>query len=136
MVAGLDRAMGDFVFEFEDTYLDFPVEVLRRMYDTAVGGFDIVAAVPSRRAAPDTDLLPLVQPVLLVRPAARLRAAAGVFPARDRRDAAAAGAGALPAGAVPTDRLPLRAAGVRRRTRSGRAAARTTCASPSTSSSR
>ncbi len=47
MVAGLDRAMGDFVFEFEDTYLDFPVEVLRRMYDTAVGGFDIVAAVPS-----------------------------------------------------------------------------------------
>ncbi len=47
MVAGLDRAMGDFVFEFEDTYLDFPVDVLRRMYDTAVGGYDIVAAVPA-----------------------------------------------------------------------------------------
>jgi polyisoprenyl-phosphate glycosyltransferase len=48
MVAGLDRAMGDFVFEFEDTYLDFPIDVLSRMYETAVGGFDIVAAVPSK----------------------------------------------------------------------------------------
>jgi len=46
MVAGLDRAMGDFLFEFEDTYLDFPIELLDELYDTAVGGFDIVAGVP------------------------------------------------------------------------------------------
>lgn len=51
MVAGLDRAMGDFVFEFEDTYLDFPLDVLDRMYDTAVGGFDIVAGVPAKLPA-------------------------------------------------------------------------------------
>jgi dolichol-phosphate mannosyltransferase len=46
MVAGLDRAMGDFVFEFDDTFMDYPVEVLDRMYDSAVGGFDVVAAAP------------------------------------------------------------------------------------------
>ena len=36
MVAGLDRAMGDFVFEFDDTFMDYPFEVLDRMYDSAV----------------------------------------------------------------------------------------------------
>ena len=46
MVAGLDRAMGDFVFEFDDTYMDYPFEVLDRMYDSAVSGFDVVAAAP------------------------------------------------------------------------------------------
>jgi dolichol-phosphate mannosyltransferase len=46
MVAGLDRAMGDFVFEFDDTYMDYPLEVLDRMYDSAVNGFDVVAAAP------------------------------------------------------------------------------------------
>jgi dolichol-phosphate mannosyltransferase len=47
MVAGLDRAMGDFVFEFDDTYLDYPFEVLDRMLDAAVSGYDVVAAAPS-----------------------------------------------------------------------------------------
>ena len=46
MVAGLDRAMGDFVFEFDDTFMDYPFEVLDRMYDSAVSGFDVVAAAP------------------------------------------------------------------------------------------
>ncbi len=46
MVAGLDRAMGDFVFEFDDTFMDYPFEVLDRMYDSAVNGFDVVAAAP------------------------------------------------------------------------------------------
>lgn len=48
MVAGLDRAMGDFVFEFDDTYMDYPFEVLDRMYESAVNGFDVVAAAPDR----------------------------------------------------------------------------------------
>jgi glycosyltransferase involved in cell wall biosynthesis len=47
MVAGLDRAMGDFVFEFDDTFTDYPFEVLDRMYESAVSGFDVVAAAPS-----------------------------------------------------------------------------------------
>ncbi len=48
MVAGLDRAMGDFVFEFDDTFMDYPFGILDRMYDSAVSGFDVVAAAPDR----------------------------------------------------------------------------------------
>ena len=47
MVAGLDRAMGDFVFEFDDTFMDYPLEVLDRMYDSAV------ERVRHRRCRPD-----------------------------------------------------------------------------------
>jgi dolichol-phosphate mannosyltransferase len=46
MLAGLDRAMGDFVFEIDDARVDYPIEVLGSMYDTARSGNDIVAAVP------------------------------------------------------------------------------------------
>jgi glycosyltransferase involved in cell wall biosynthesis len=48
MVAGLERAMGDFLFEFQDVHIDYPLEVLGRMYDTALSGFDIVGATPER----------------------------------------------------------------------------------------
>ena len=86
-------------------------------------GFDIVAAVPATcRGARGRSTG--VQLVLLVRSAARLRAAAGVVPARGRRDAAAAGAGPLPAGAVPLHRVPLRCASTTRPDRAvGHAAA-------------
>jgi glycosyltransferase involved in cell wall biosynthesis len=47
MVAGLERAMGDFLFELSDVDMDYPVEVLGRMYDTALGGYDIVGATPT-----------------------------------------------------------------------------------------
>jgi len=47
MLAGLDRAMGDFVFEIDDARVDYPIEVLGSMYDTARSGNDIVAAVPT-----------------------------------------------------------------------------------------
>jgi polyisoprenyl-phosphate glycosyltransferase len=46
MLAGLDRVMGDFVFEIDDTRLDYPVEILGEMYSTARSGYDVVAAVP------------------------------------------------------------------------------------------
>jgi polyisoprenyl-phosphate glycosyltransferase len=48
MVAGLERAMGDFLFELSDVDIDYPVELLGEMYDTALGGFDIVAGTPKR----------------------------------------------------------------------------------------
>lgn len=46
MLAGLDRAMGDFVFEIDDARCDYPIEILGSMYDVARSGNDIVAAVP------------------------------------------------------------------------------------------
>jgi dolichol-phosphate mannosyltransferase len=46
VLAGLDRAMGDFVFEIDDSFLDYPIEILDTLYRTARSGNDIVAAVP------------------------------------------------------------------------------------------
>jgi glycosyltransferase involved in cell wall biosynthesis len=51
MLAGLERAMGDFLFELPDVQMDYPVEVLGRMYDTALSGYDIVGATPKRLPA-------------------------------------------------------------------------------------
>lgn len=48
MVAALERAMGDFLFELEDVQIDYPLDVLGRMYDTALSGYDIVGATPKR----------------------------------------------------------------------------------------
>jgi glycosyltransferase involved in cell wall biosynthesis len=46
MLAGLDRAMGDFVFEIDSTTVDYPIAILDTLYKTARAGNDIVAAVP------------------------------------------------------------------------------------------
>lgn len=45
MMAGLNKSMGDFVFELESLNIDFEMELLYEMFKTATGkGFDIVAA--------------------------------------------------------------------------------------------
>jgi dolichol-phosphate mannosyltransferase len=50
MNAGVDLAIGDFVFEFDNTNLDFEKEEIMRVYRHALtNGCDIVSAVPKRR---------------------------------------------------------------------------------------
>ncbi|MFW5437709.1 glycosyltransferase [Paenibacillus apiarius] len=45
MMAGLNRSMGDFVYEIESAVIDYHIELIRDMFKTATkGGFDIVAA--------------------------------------------------------------------------------------------
>lgn len=45
MMAGLNKSMGDFVFEIESLTIDFDVELLYEMFKTSTGrGFDIVVA--------------------------------------------------------------------------------------------
>lgn len=45
MMAGLNRSMGDFVYEIESVVIDYPLELIRDMFKTATqSGFDIVAA--------------------------------------------------------------------------------------------
>lgn len=44
MNAGRDIAIGDFVYEFDDIYVDYDVHVIREVYDRLVVGNDIVAA--------------------------------------------------------------------------------------------
>jgi len=43
MQAGVDFAIGDFVFEFDSTMMDYTPELIVRIYDRALQGFDIVS---------------------------------------------------------------------------------------------
>lgn len=51
MQAGLERAVGDWVFELESTVLDFDLELLTRMYTQGSRGFEIVTASGDRGPA-------------------------------------------------------------------------------------
>ena len=47
MNAGVDFSIGDFVFEFDSVYIDYPLETIMTIYHKALENHDIVAAAPS-----------------------------------------------------------------------------------------
>lgn len=49
MNAGIDMSIGDFVFEFDNTYLDFEPSVVMDIYNRSLKGFDIVSASADRK---------------------------------------------------------------------------------------
>lgn len=49
MNAGVDLSIGDFVFEFDQTNLDFDKEEIMKVYKKALEGFDIVCAAPDKK---------------------------------------------------------------------------------------
>ncbi len=49
MSAGLDLAIGDFVFEFDTTFVDYTRQDIMNVYDQALEGFDMVSASPDRK---------------------------------------------------------------------------------------
>jgi len=49
MNAGVDLSIGDFVFEFDQTILDFDKEEIMNIYRRALQGYDIVCAAPDRK---------------------------------------------------------------------------------------
>ncbi len=49
MDAGMDLSIGDFVFEFDNTIMDFDPKVVMKVYNRALEGFDIVSASPDRK---------------------------------------------------------------------------------------
>lgn len=49
MNAGIDLAIGDFVFEFDHTTLDFHPDTILEVYRKALTGFDIVCASADRK---------------------------------------------------------------------------------------
>ena len=49
MDAGMDLSIGDFVFEFDNTVLDFAPDMVMKVYRHSLEGFDIVSASPDRR---------------------------------------------------------------------------------------
>jgi glycosyltransferase involved in cell wall biosynthesis len=48
MTAGLDLAIGDFVYEFDYVNIDYPEELILDVYKKSLEGNDIVSAVPKR----------------------------------------------------------------------------------------
>ena len=46
MSAGIDLSIGDFVFEFDNTVLDFNKEEIMNVYQRSLHGYDIVSAIP------------------------------------------------------------------------------------------
>ena len=46
MNAGVDAAIGDFVFEFESTVIDYDIELIIEAYRELISGFDVVSVVP------------------------------------------------------------------------------------------
>lgn len=49
MDAGVDLAIGDFVFEFDNAYMDYKAETIMNIYYHSLKGFDIVSASPKTR---------------------------------------------------------------------------------------
>ncbi len=49
MNAGVDLSIGDFVFEFDNTFLDYASDEIMRVYRRSLEGYDIVSAVPDRK---------------------------------------------------------------------------------------
>lgn len=48
MNAGVDMAIGDFVYEFDSMQMPWPAEMVGQAYEACVGGSDIVAVAPRR----------------------------------------------------------------------------------------
>lgn len=44
MNAGVDLAIGDFVYEFDNIYIDYELDVITKIYQESLKGFDIVSA--------------------------------------------------------------------------------------------
>ena len=49
MNAGVDLAIGDFVFEFDTVIQDFPAETIMQVYKRSLQGYDIVSSAPIGR---------------------------------------------------------------------------------------
>lgn len=49
MNAGDDLAIGDFIFEFDNTYMDFEPEEIMKAYRRSLEGYDIVSASPDKK---------------------------------------------------------------------------------------
>ncbi len=56
MNAGLDMAVGDFVWEFDSMQMPYPAEMILQAYDTCLAGSDIVMISPNKNRNVSTSL--------------------------------------------------------------------------------
>jgi len=48
MMAGLERSVGDYIFEFDSANIDYPINAVNEVYQVAVTGYDVVSASSSK----------------------------------------------------------------------------------------
>lgn len=48
MNAGVDLAIGDFVYEFDNVVMDYPIDTIMKVYYHSLEGYDIVSAAPQK----------------------------------------------------------------------------------------
>ena len=56
MNAGVDFAIGDFVFQFDSDVIDYELPLIMNVYNRCLQGFDIVSAVPDKKARTSSKL--------------------------------------------------------------------------------
>lgn len=56
MLAGIDIAIGDFVYEFDNAYIDFDLDMIMQIYYKSLEGFDIVSAAADRKQKFSSEL--------------------------------------------------------------------------------
>ena len=56
MLAGLDTAIGDFVYEFDNAYIDFDLTMVMKVYYKSLEGYDIVSAAAQERQKISSEL--------------------------------------------------------------------------------
>lgn len=56
MNAGADLAIGDFLFEFDSTVMDYEPAEIMKVYRRALEGYDIVSAAPNRKQKASSSL--------------------------------------------------------------------------------
>lgn len=60
MNAGIDLAIGDFVFEFDNVVMDYPINTIMKVYHHSLEGYDIVSAAPKKMKSHSSKLFYLV----------------------------------------------------------------------------
>lgn len=56
MDAGVDLAIGDFVYEFDSMLISYSPDLIRKIYDRCLEGFDIVSACPQNAGHKTSDV--------------------------------------------------------------------------------
>ena len=47
MNAGIDLSIGDFVYQFDNTLIDYDLDIIIQIYEKSLQGYDIVNAIPN-----------------------------------------------------------------------------------------
>lgn len=73
MNAGMDLSIGDYVFEFDNTIMDYDISEVMKIYKRALEGFDIVSASADKKAKFSSRLFYYIYEKFAVNPTSQMR---------------------------------------------------------------